>query len=309
MSQPGFVTEHAPVDLAPNAQPTPVGPAPNVQPASISPAPNVQPAPEPPSGGLAAARNVIARFSEPLALVGLPIVLGICAVTGLEQTGVLSLVTSVLALMLFFTGYEWRKPSLRETMPVVVMAALAAAGRILFAPIPHVKPVSAIAIISGAVFGRQSGFMVGALAALVSNFFFGQGAWTPWQMYAFGLVGWVAGVLSSKGAFEHKGAIYGWGFTAGWLYGLILNLWSFMSFYHPQNLTELLIVWAPAIPYDAAHAVSTVAFLFLLWAPWHRKLERLKLMYGLGSPGDEGKPPDEATSGQARPGTDLPVVA
>ena len=75
-------------------------------------------------------------------------------------------------------------------MPTVVLAALAAAGRILFAPIPDFKPVSAIAIIAGVAFGRKSGFMVGSLAALASNFFFGQGVWTPWQMYAWGLVGY-----------------------------------------------------------------------------------------------------------------------
>ena len=74
-------------------------------------------------------------------------------------------------------------------MPTLVLAALAAAGRILFGPIPDFKPVSAIAIIAGATLGRRNGFMVGALAALTSNFFFGQGMWTPWQMYAWGLGG------------------------------------------------------------------------------------------------------------------------
>ena len=80
----------------------------------------------------------------------------------------------------------YKRQGLRQIMPTLVLAALAAAGRILFGPIPDFKPVSAIAIIAGATLGRRNGFMVGALAALTSNFFFGQGMWTPWQMYAWG---------------------------------------------------------------------------------------------------------------------------
>ena len=92
------------------------------------------------------------------------------------------LVVVALVLALFFAGYEASRPGLRQIMPTLVLAALAAAGRILFGPIPDFKPVSAIAIIAGATLGRRNGFMVGALAALTSNFFFGQGMWTPWQM-------------------------------------------------------------------------------------------------------------------------------
>lgn len=107
---------------------------------------------------------------EALSICATPAILVACTLTNADQTAL---------------------PSL------VVLAALAAAGRILFAPIPDFKPVSAIAIIAGVVFGRKSGFMVGALAALASNFFFGQGPWTPWQMYAWGLVGYGARLLAA----------------------------------------------------------------------------------------------------------------
>ena len=227
-------------------------------------------------------RRSIAHVSEGVALVALPVILIVCAVAGIEQTAAVSLVASVVSLLLFFAGYEWRRPSLRETMPVVVLAALAAAGRILFAPIPDVKPVSAIVIVAGAAFGRQAGFMVGALAALVSNFFFGQGAWTPWQMYAWGLIGWLAGVLAQTGVFRRGWTVYVFGFFSGLLYGFLLNLWSMLGFYHPQTFAEALGIWALAVPLDILHGISTVAFLVLLWAPWHRKLERLKVQYELG---------------------------
>ena len=227
------------------------------------------------------------RILETCALILIPVTMVACFLIGPEQMAVASMVASVASLLMFFVSYEWSRPSLRETMPVVVLASLAAAGRIIFAPFPDVKPVSAITIVAGAVFGRKSGFMVGALAALVSNFFFGQGPWTPWQMYAWGLVGWLAGVLGSTGLFErmHSWPIYVFGFASGLMYGLIMNLWSFLGFFHPQSIAEALVLWGAALPLDVLHGVATVGFLVLLWAPWHRKLERLKTVYGLGPSG------------------------
>lgn len=134
--------------------------------------------------------------AEIVAIVATPVVLAACAIANFDQTALLTLVVVLASMGIFFASYEASRPRLRDIMPTVVLAALAAAGRILFAPIPDFKPVSAIAIIAGVAFGRKSGFMVGALAALASNFFFGQGPWTPWQMYAWGLVGYGAGLLA-----------------------------------------------------------------------------------------------------------------
>lgn len=134
--------------------------------------------------------------AEIAAIFATPVVLVACAIANFDQTALLTLVVVLASIGIFFASYEASRPRLRDIMPTVVLAALAAAGRILFAPIPDFKPVSAIAIIAGVAFGRKSGFMVGALAALASNFFFGQGPWTPWQMYAWGLVGYGAGLLA-----------------------------------------------------------------------------------------------------------------
>ena len=134
--------------------------------------------------------------AEIVAIAATPAVLAACAIANFDQTALLTLVVVLASVSIFFASYEASRPRLRDIMPTVVLAALAAAGRILFAPIPDFKPVSAIAIIAGVAFGRKSGFMVGALAALASNFFFGQGPWTPWQMYAWGLVGYGAGLLA-----------------------------------------------------------------------------------------------------------------
>ena len=226
-------------------------------------------------------RRVLFAVLEAVALTTPAVAMAACAVAGIEQTALLTLVVVLAALALFFSVYERRRPRLRETMPVAVLAALAAAGRILFAPFPDVKPVSAIAIVAGASFGRQSGFMVGALAALVSNFFFGQGPWTPWQMYAWGLVGYGAGLLARSRLFSRTAGVCAYGFVACLGYGFILNLWSILGFFHPQTAAEALAVYAAALPFDIAHGVATVAFLLILYAPWRRKIARVKVKYGL----------------------------
>ena len=229
------------------------------------------------------ARLATARVFEAAGIVVLPIFTIIAAVVSMNQSAGLMFAASVGSLILFFLSFEWTRPPLRETMPIVVLAALAAAGRIIFAFIPSVQPATAIVIVAGCVFGRRSGFMVGSLSGLVSSFFVGMGAWTPWQMFAWGLIGWLAGVLARSGAFSRPWAIYVYGFTAGLIYGLILNMWSFLGFYHPETFEQLVLIWLPAIPYDITHSVSTVAFLALIWLPWHRKLVRLKTAYGLGT--------------------------
>lgn len=144
----------------------------------------------------------MASILEPLVLILVPATLAVCAVCDYQQAALLTFVVAVAAIAVFFLNFERSKPALRQIMPMVVLAALAAAGRIIFAPIPDFKPVSATCIIAGATFGRQSSFMVGALAALVSNFFFGQGAWTPWQMYTWGLIGYISGIAAPHEWFD-----------------------------------------------------------------------------------------------------------
>lgn len=228
-----------------------------------------------------ARRKLVRLAVEVAAIVSVPCVLVVCALSGTDYAALASVMVVVAALALFFAQYEASSPRLRDVMPTAVLAALAAAGRILFAPIPDFKPVSAIAIIAGISFGRRSGFMVGALAALVSNFFFGQGAWTPWQMYAWGLVGYLAGVLSQMGLLNRPSAVYVYGFVSAIMYGLILNLWSVLGFFHAQTNLSVFAVYAAALPFDIFHGVATVVFLVTLYVPWKKKLLRVKTKYGL----------------------------
>lgn len=103
----------------------------------------------------------------------------------------------------FFLVFEKKKPQARELVPIAVMAALGVVGRTLFSliPLPNFKPVSAIVIITAVAFGPETGFLTGALTGFLSNFIFGQGPWTPWQMFCWGMIGFVAGLLET-GAFS-----------------------------------------------------------------------------------------------------------
>lgn len=222
-----------------------------------------------PAARLLAALEVPALLAVPVAMVAL-------AAAGVDASAGLTLAVALLATGLLFASFEASRPALRQLMPTAVLAATAAAGRVLFAPIPDVKPVSAIAIVAGAVLGRRSGFVVGAVAALVSNFFFGQGPWTPWQMYAWGLVGYVGGLVG-----ERRGPLLAWGALSGLFYGAILNGYYVLGFVRPLTWEGIVAAVVAALPFDALHSVATLGFLALIWLPWGRALRRVVAKYDL----------------------------
>lgn len=199
----------------------------------------------------------------------------------IEGAALASAAVAVVALAFALAGFDRSRPALRQVMPVATLSALAVAGRIVFAPFPDVKPVSAICILAGSVFGPRCGFLVGALAALVSNAFFGQGPWTVWQMYGWGLIGYLSGVLGGWGLLERRGAVLAWGFASALLYGLILNGWHAVGFVRPLTASTVLAAYALGAPFDLVHGVATVGFLALVHLPWRRKLERIRDRYAL----------------------------
>ena len=225
---------------------------------------------------------------EVVLLAAVPLAMGLALVAGFAQTALLMLLVVTVVLALFFAGYEAGRPALRQIMPTLVLSALAAAGRILFAAVPDFKPVSAIAIIAGATLGRRNGFMVGALAALASNFFFGQGKWSPWQMYAWGMVGYLGGVLASAGVFDNRAtgkprrvALVTCGLASGALYGVIINAYGVLGFVRPFTWPGALAYVAASLPFDVIHGVATAVFLAVLYGPWTRRINRVVRKYGL----------------------------
>ena len=138
--------------------------------------------------------------------------------------------------------FEKRKPQTKELVVLSVLCAAATAGRAAFYMLPQFKPVAAIVIISGICFGGEAGFLVGAVTGFVSNFFFGQGPWTPWQMFSFGIIGFLSGVLFRKGLLKKtKGAlcIFG-GLSTLIIYGGIMNS-SSVIMRNAKHSVEMLI--------------------------------------------------------------------
>ena len=193
-----------------------------------------------------AVSRVLCALEVPL-LVAVPLTMGAMVLFDIDQAALVMLAVVVLVLALFFAGFDAERPALRQIMPTVVLAALAAAGRIVFAPVPDFKPVCAIAIIAGATLGRRSGFMVGALAAFTSNFFFGQGMWTPWQMYAWGLVGYLGGALADAGAFTRRdgsprrAVLVVAGFCLTMVYAAVINAYDVIGFVRPITVAGVAV--------------------------------------------------------------------
>lgn len=196
----------------------------------------------------------------------------------------ISLMLIIYSLCPFIMMFEGRKPQARELITISVLAAIAVAGRAAFFMLPSFKPVAALVIITGICFGGEAGFLVGAVSALISNFFFGQGPWTPWQMFAFGIIGYLAGLLYSKGLLKAKRlslCIYGF-VTVLCIYGILLNTSTVLQYYSTGiSWKTALSIYILGVPVDLTHAASTVFFLFVFSKPMIEKLERVKKKYGL----------------------------
>lgn len=195
----------------------------------------------------------------------------------------ISLLIVLYTMIPFAMVFENRKPQARELMVIAVLAAIAVAGRSAFFMLPQFKPVVAIVIIAGVSLGAEAGFLVGAVTGFVSNFFFGQGPWTPWQMFCFGIIGFLAGILFKKGWLQKTKlslCVFG-GLSTFLVYGGIINLGSLLMFTSEFSWKALLATYISGFWFDLVHAIATVFFLFILSRPMIEKLDRIKVKYGL----------------------------
>ncbi len=189
----------------------------------------------------------------------------------------------IYAMIPFFVGFERRKPKAREIVILAVLIAVAVVGRAAFFMLPNFKPIVAIVIISGVALGKESGFLVGAMAAFVSNFLFGQGPWTAWQMIAMAIIGYLAGVIFHKYSGKLKViplVIFG-GLATFFIYGLIVDLWTILFMGDSLTWQMAASVYAGAFYLNLIHAAASVIFLLLLAKPMIEKLERVKVKYGM----------------------------
>lgn len=223
------------------------------------------------------------RFRIPL-LIAIGLFVGGLALTAALKDRhylLLSMVLLVAALLPLIIRFERRSLEARELVLLAVLSALAAVSRIPFAALPSVQPVSALVILSATVFGAEAGFIIGAVAALVSNIYFGQGPWTPWQMFSWGMIGLTAGWLRNTRWMISRGGMLVFGFLWGFLFGWIMNIWYIISLPDAFSWGMVAAAYASSFYFDLAHALSNVFFLAVLSGGWTKVLRRFRKKYGL----------------------------
>lgn len=200
----------------------------------------------------------------------------------------------VEAMLPFFFLFEGRKPQAREIVTIAVMAALATVSRSVFAFVPHFKPTTAIIMLTGIALGPEAGFLTGAMCAFASNFAFGQGPWTPWQMLAFGICGFLPGLLFYKRKLADSRilsavllAVYGFA-SILFLIGPLLDLCSVFTFGSVITPAYVKSVLLSGVPVNLTHGAACAITMLLVSDPLLSKLERLKTKYGILEARDRG---------------------
>ena len=190
-----------------------------------------------------------------------------------------SLLITLMALVLFSCGFERRKTGTRRMILVAIMSALSVLGRFVFGVIPGFKPITAVVVITAMYIGGEAGFLTGALSAVISNFYFGQGPWTPFQMLSWGLIGLLAGLLAIP-LKRSRILLSLYGIFAGVAYSFLMDIWTVLWYNGSFNPALYAAALATAIPYTVMYAASNVIFLNMLAKAFGEKLYRIKIKYG-----------------------------
>ena len=196
---------------------------------------------------------------------------------------VISLLIMAEVMLPFFLVFEGRKPQARELVIIAVLCAMNVAGRAALFMLPEFKPVWGLTIIAGVAFGGETGFLVGAMTMLASNVLFSQGPWTPWQMFAMGIIGFLAGVMFRKGLLRRSRlslCIFG-ALSCIVIYGGIMNPASAILYVQELTWQKMLPYFISGFPIDCVHAAATWIFLWFAAEPMLEKLDRMKVKYGL----------------------------
>jgi energy-coupling factor transport system substrate-specific component len=179
-------------------------------------------------------------------------------------------------LLAGFAWYERSRPPSQVVALVAALAALAAAGRLAFAALPNVVATTDVVIFAGYALGPAPGFAVGALAGLVSNFWLGQGPWTPWQMAGWGLCGVLGAGMALGGRNAGRLTLAAVCGLAGIGYGALMNFSLMATYGGDLSLQRFLALESRAVPFDAAHAIGNVTLALVAGPAMVRMLVRFR---------------------------------
>jgi energy-coupling factor transport system substrate-specific component len=188
-----------------------------------------------------------------------------------DRGGLAVLLAGFAVLVVGAAALEGGTDSVKDLALVATIAGVAAAARVLFAPIPGVQPLTVIVVVAGASLGPRRGFAVGAVAALASNFFLGQGIWTPWQMLAWGVCG-LAGAAAGR-LLRRRAALAALTFLLGLAFSAFLDVWEWYAFF-PHTSAALALQMSRGFPFDLAHAIGNVILACAIGPELRRVLER-----------------------------------
>ena len=215
-------------------------------------------------------------------VVGIPLIIALGVILFKDRKyNIISMAVAVVCCIPFFIGFEKGKRSARELTVIAVMSAISVLGRIIFTPLPGFKPVTAVVIITGIAFGPQAGFITGSMSAIVSNIFFGQGPWTPFQMFIWGFIGLLSGLLFYNKKVPNFLLLIFIGIFGGVLYSLMMDIWSTLAMDGAFLWSRYWTIFLSSLPVMAIYAASNVVFLLLLTKPLLEKLNRVKIKYGI----------------------------
>lgn len=230
-------------------------------------------------------KRTVVSIVAVLALIPATIWFGVARL-GDKKYFFISLLVLLEAMLPFFVSFEDRKPKVRDIVTLAVMCALAVTGRTAFFMLPNFTPVMAIVIIAGVAFGCEGGFITGAMTMFVSNFIMGQGPWTPWQMFAMGLVGFLAGLFFAGSSVRTRNmtklglCIFG-ALICIVVYGGIMNPASVIMWQPNVNFSMIMASYVTGFPFDLAQATATVIVLWLVARPFLEKLDRVRIKFGV----------------------------
>ena len=216
-------------------------------------------------------------------LVFIPLAVLISWKSGSRKYYLTSMVVIILTLSAFLLRFEKRKPQAAEVVLIAVLCALTVVVRGVFIMFPQFMPAAAIIIIAGMAFGAETGFLTGSLGMFISNFMFGQGMWTCWQMFAYGLLGFIAGVCYEKKIIKNSFISIGIfsSIVTMFIVGPILDTCTLFTMSSAVNRETAITVYAAGVPVNIMHTIGTLAGLLLFRGPLFEKFERMKYKYGL----------------------------
>lgn len=184
----------------------------------------------------------------------------------------------IVTLGVYFWRFEKSQHNSKEIVFIAIICALAVVGRIIFAALPSVKPELFILIMGAVVSGPETGFLMGTIIALTSNMYFGQGVWTPWQMFALGIIGLISGLMSND---VPRWLLVVWGFFSGFLMGWIMDIYYIIGYVDPITIKSILTSIMASFYFDFVHALFTGVLLLFVGKRWIKLFNNYKQKYDL----------------------------